>query len=157
MTRPSKDLLMMAQAVLMSKMSTCSRLKVGCVVCDDTYEQIAVGYNGGYRGGPNGCLKNEVGGCGCVHAETNAVIKAVFRPTRAFVTDSPCLLCAAAMINAGITCVTYLREYRDSYPIEVLRGAGVHVQSVADDEAEAAALLIDSFGLRVPVHTRMKG
>ena len=127
MTRPTKDELMMTLAVMISRMSCCRRLKTGCVLTDDRYEQIAVGYNGPHRGGPNECLRDEPGNCGCVHAETNAAIKCRFYATRAFVSDSPCELCASAMINLGIETVNFAREYRRTEGLEALERAGVKV------------------------------
>jgi dCMP deaminase len=41
------------------------------------------------------------------------------------VTDSPCLACAKLIINAGIKEVRYLREYRDTSPLEYLEAAGI--------------------------------
>jgi dCMP deaminase len=126
MSRPDKNLLMMAHAVLVSRMSTCDRKHVGCVMTDERYEQLVVGYNGSYRGGPNGCLHPEVsGGCGCLHAEINACIKARFVPTKAFVTVAPCRGCAVALINSGVREVYFAREFKIVDGVETLREAKV--------------------------------
>ena len=125
MTRPTKDEMMMCMAIVLSRMSTCHRLQVGAVVTDEDYRQIAIGYNGGYRGGPNECLRPTQGGCGCVHAEVNALLKTTFKPHYLFVTDSPCEFCAAAMVNSGVKEVAFARPYRLDAGVELLRSAGV--------------------------------
>ena len=97
-----------------SRLSTCSRLQVGAVLTDLTMEQIlGYGYNGNAAGLPNLCDYDEPGGCGCVHAELNALLKAGRGPKRAFLTDGPCVACAKAMINGGIASVRVARPYRD--------------------------------------------
>lgn len=146
--RPSKEQLMMGFAVMASRMSTCQRLHVGCVLCDERFEQIAFGYNGTFKGGPNSCLHpGEPGGCGCVHAETNAVIKARFVPYHAFVTDSPCPACASALINAGIRHAHYAREYRKTEGIDLMQVAGVLVECM--EPAKLASDLGEGFTLDV--------
>lgn len=129
MERPSKIELMNKIAYLVSLRSTCKRLQVGAIITDEDLHTIkAYGYNGNYTGGPNTCDSSEPGKCGCVHAEINALIK----PNRIggktmFVTDSPCIPCAKAIINAGIKTLYYNNAYRDSSGIELLKKAKVKV------------------------------
>ena len=126
---------MMGVAILASRKSTCDRLKVGAVVCDKDLKTIhSYGYNGNYSGGPNKCDNPEEGNCSDIHAEINALIK----PNREkgeimFITDSPCLMCAKSIINAGIKKVYYLREYRDSSGLKLLKKANVGVVKVKGD------------------------
>jgi dCMP deaminase len=128
--RKSKVAYMMAIAELTQQQSTCSRLQVGCVLSDLNYENIWVGYNGGPRGGANGCRHpDKSGGCGCVHAEANAVVKAPGSIEKlAFLTVSPCITCAAMLVNAHVTEVTYTSEYRSTDGISVLKEVGVTVR-----------------------------
>jgi len=122
---------MMRVAQEFAQMSTCQRLQVGSVITDEAYGQLAVGYNGTYKGGPNECLHSDVpGSCGCIHSEINALIKMRFTPYHMFVTDSPCESCASAIINGGIRRLIYLREYRLTAGIELLRKAGVQVEQI---------------------------
>jgi dCMP deaminase len=122
MERPTKYEYLMAVANLTSQMSTCSRLQVGAVLSTIDLTQFVVGYNGGAKGGPNACLRDEPGNCGCVHAEMNAVAKATKGiHVVAFLTHSPCEMCATLLINAGIILVYYQHEYRDSAGIDLLR------------------------------------
>jgi dCMP deaminase len=117
----------MKVAFLTAERSTCERLKVGAVFADPTLETFVVGYNGGYKGGPNQCRgKVDVpGGCGCIHAEVNAVAKANRGPKIAFITHNPCVVCAALLVNADVTSVYYGQWYRDDSGLRLLVEAGV--------------------------------
>lgn len=129
MTRPSFDEVYMCLASCLAKRSTCSRTKVGCVIVSvDRQRVLAVGYNGNWRGGPNACDSAEVGNCGCLHAEDNACIKLDFNdPTQKIIytTVSPCVACAKRIVNAGITEVVYLEEYRRKEGLDILHLAGI--------------------------------
>lgn len=92
-------------ALMTAWQSRCRRAAVGCVVADSRLELFATGYNGAERGGPNECRRPDVdGGCGCLHAEINALLKAgqLARGGTAFVTRRPCEACAVALVNAGV-------------------------------------------------------
>jgi len=134
-TRPTKDELMMGIAVLAARRSTCLRKQVGCVLTDERHEQVALGYNGTCRGAPDGCLIPEAdGACGCVHAETNACVKARFVPTRAYVTLGPCELCAQLLVNAGVREVHIKTGHSSSAGVVLLKDAGVRVVWTGCDE-----------------------
>lgn len=127
-----KEDFFMGVALLAAKRSSCKRLQVGAVITDSKMRNIqAYGYNGNYTGGPNTCDSDEPGNCGCLHAEINALLK----PVRVggeimFVTDSPCLTCSKAIINAGIKKVYYHNEYRLKEGIKLLRKAGIIVKKL---------------------------
>lgn len=121
----------------MSLMSTCRRLRVGCVVITPKMtEVLAVGYNGPPAGIDNlSCDQSAVGACGCVHAEANAVIKMgrVDEPATMIVTTSPCRHCAGVIINSRkIGRVIYDSEYRLGDGAVALRAAGVECVSTAE-------------------------
>jgi dCMP deaminase len=115
----------------LARRSTCRRRAVGAVITSgDLTRVLGVGYNGGARGLNNECLAP--GGpddpcLTCIHAETNAVAKAGAAEAGkwAFVTWSPCVLCATLLINSNVQHVLYRREYRDSAGIDLLHRAGV--------------------------------
>ncbi len=112
----------------MATRSTCKRLNVGSVVTNGDFTRVlAIGYNGNARGLPNTCDRDEAGNCGCIHSEINALLKLDYtEPEKImFITDSPCVACSKAIINAGIQHVYYLREYRVSTGLGLLRGAGI--------------------------------
>lgn len=116
-------------AFIVSKRSTCLRLQVGTVITDSEMLNIlAIGYNGNYSGGPNVCDSDVPGSCGCVHSEINALIKPNSARERImFITDSPCEVCAKAIINSGIKKVHYKNEYRITKGLKLLRKANVGI------------------------------
>lgn len=111
--------------------STCQRADVGCVLTTtDLSQVVAYGYNGVPRGYPNnGCSGTNVpGSCRdiCVHAETNAVIKAPPGDKIAFVSCPPCRQCALALVNASVTAVVYADGHRHiSEGVELLEELNV--------------------------------
>ncbi|MEX0979447.1 MAG: deaminase, partial [Gemmatimonadota bacterium] len=88
---------------------------------------VAIGYNGNVRGFPNRCDSAEAGRCGCIHSEMNALVKApgTLRGKIAFVTASPCVMCAKLMVQSNIDFLFYREAYRDSAGLRVLGEGGV--------------------------------
>lgn len=130
--RPDWDTIWMDFASALSLRSTCKRASVGCVVVStDNSTVLGLGYNGGPKGGNNACLSDEPGKCGHLHAEINALIKANYRDAsarKAYLTLSPCLNCATALVNFGVEEVVYRDAYRDLTPTQILASAGVKVR-----------------------------
>jgi len=118
----------MRMAEELAKRSTCARAKVGTVITDAALSNVlGIGYNGNASGLPNRCDSDEVGRCGCIHSEMNALVKApgAVRDKVVFVTLSPCGMCAKLIIQSGVSHVFYRSSYRDSTGIDLLREAGV--------------------------------
>jgi dCMP deaminase len=118
----------MRMADELAKRSTCRRLSVGTVITDGLLENVlAIGYNGNVRGFPNDCDAPTPGRCGCIHSEMNALVKAPgqMRDKVAFVTASPCVMCAKLMVQANISHVYYRSAYRSREGLEVLKAARV--------------------------------
>jgi dCMP deaminase len=127
-TRPPLFEVYMRMAEELAKRSTCSRLQVGTVLTDASLEQVlAIGYNGNVRGFPNRCDSDEAGRCGCIHSEMNALVKSPGEvPNKvAFVTASPCVMCAKLMVQAKVSHLFYRGAYRDPAGLGVLEHAGV--------------------------------
>lgn len=127
-TRPPLYEVYMRMAEELAKRSTCSRLQVGTVITDANLEHVlAAGYNGNVRGFPNQCDSSEAGKCGCIHSEMNALVKAPGDvPDKvAFITASPCVMCAKLMVQAKVSHVFFREAYRDPAGLEVLDRAGV--------------------------------
>ncbi len=126
-TRPPLFEVYMRMAEELAKRSTCARLQVGTVITDPDLENVvAIGYNGNARGFPNRCDRETPGSCGCIHSEMNALVKAPggMAGKVAFVTASPCEMCAKLMIQAQVAYVFYREAYRDPGGLQVLeRGA----------------------------------
>jgi len=69
---------------------------------------------------------------GIIHAEKNAIYKCAKSHESTdgasiFVTHSPCMECAVALVQCGIREVYYVTPYRDPGPIEYLKGKGIKV------------------------------
>jgi dCMP deaminase len=119
----------------LARRSTCRRRAVGAVITSaDLTQVLGVGYNGGAKGLNNQCLMP--GGpddpcVTCIHAETNAVAKAGSTDTGkwAFITHSPCVLCATLLINSNVAHVLYRSEYRDRSGIDLLHQAGIDARA----------------------------
>jgi dCMP deaminase len=131
MERPGWPETWMAMAHTLAKRSYDPRLKVGCIiVSNDNKWVVGLGYNGNARSFPNLPDSLEPGESGFVHAEINALINAgqpVYGGT-VYLTHSPCLACAKALINAGVQVVWYAEPYRDTKPLEWLEMAGIRAQ-----------------------------
>ena len=127
-TRPPLYEVYMRMAEELAKRATCSRLRVGTVITDALLEHVvSIGYNGNARGFPNRCDSDEEGRCGCIHSEMNALVKAPgqMRDKVAFVTASPCVMCAKLIVQANISHLFYREAYRDRRGLEVLESARV--------------------------------
>jgi len=128
--RPSFEEIHMRMAGLLIGRSTCKRLQVGCVIASEDYRKIlAMGYNGNASGLPNECDSEEVGKCGCLHAEENAVINCDSPRERSkivFCTHLPCKMCAKRLVNmGGVVKVYYATDYRLHEGLDVLDAAGI--------------------------------
>ncbi|MEX2526203.1 MAG: deaminase [Gemmatimonadota bacterium] len=128
--RPPLFEVYMRMAEELAKRSTCARLQVGTVLTDARLESVVgIGYNGNARGFPNRCDTTTPGACGCIHSEMNALVKApgALPDKVAFITASPCVMCAKLMIQARVTYVFYREAYRNPAGLEVLEYAGIVV------------------------------
>lgn len=119
----------------LAQLSKCEERKVAAIITDKAMTQV---YSIGVNGGPKGlvdCMCKLGGKYGCVHAEINALVKCHSdAPDKVmFVTLSPCIACAAAIINApgGFSTVYYLEEWKDNAGIGLLKSAGINVISLS--------------------------
>lgn len=132
LSRLTLDEVMMETAFLFSKRSTCSRLKVGCVLTDENKNNvIAVGYNGGVAGLENHCESSLPGMCGCIHAEPGALIKG--SGPLLYCTHLPCAQCAKLIINSGVKQIYYSEKYRNDSSLTLFRRADVKASVLRRD------------------------
>lgn len=134
----------MRLAVTLAERSTCKRLKVGTVITSTDFRKVlAVGYNGNASGLHNGCDRDEVGNCGCLHSEENAVINCDSpRSTEkvVFVTHLPCAMCAKRLINLGnVRRVLYAHDYRSRDSVDLFAQVGITVSQVKLSKSDAKA------------------
>jgi dCMP deaminase len=144
-TTQETDEMYMGIAILHSRLSKAKRAQVGaCLVTD--HGTILGGVNGTPRGMDNTCetviktsvpehlsdilvTKPEV-----IHAELQTILKAAREGVSCigatmYVTLSPCIQCAAMMLQAGVKRVVYLQQYRDNSGVKLLQESNVVIQS----------------------------
>lgn len=138
------DELYMGTAILYAKLSKAKRAQVGsCLVTKNGV--VLGGVNGTPAGLPNECetvvktslpylfedtlvTKPEV-----IHSELNCILKAAREGVSCigatmYVTLSPCVPCAAMMIQAGVKRLVYKEMYRDQGGVNLLRDAAIDVE-----------------------------
>lgn len=137
--RPSWDEYFMGTALLISTRSSCSRLRVGCVLVsggEQANRIIAAGYNGFLPGAPHESRIREGHEQATVHAEQNAIADAARRgasleSATAYVTHFPCINCAKILAAAGIKRIKYRDVYRnDPLVSELLSGSGISIEQL---------------------------
>lgn len=135
----------MGTALLHARLSKAIRAQVGAVLVTSQGVTLT-GYNGTPTGLSNECediikhslpylriedtlvTKPEV-----IHAELNCILKAAREGVSCigatmYVTLSPCVPCAAMMIQAGVKRLVYKEMYRDQGGINLLRDAAIDVE-----------------------------
>jgi len=133
--RPKRKILHMATAYLWSKRALCKQPNrtIGCLITTEDMKQIlSFGYNGPPQPLGNEACKNVQGGCGCLHAEINALIKVddTIPNKILFVTMSPCEDCAAAIAQADISKVYYGIPYRNTKGLDLLAKCHIHTEQL---------------------------
>ena len=119
-------------ATIWSENSYCERRKVGALIVKDKMI-ISDGFNGTPTGFENVYEdQNNVSKPYVLHAEANAITKIARSGNNSdgatlYVTDSPCIECSKLIIQAGIKRVVYMREYRLTDGVDLLRRAGIEV------------------------------
>lgn len=138
MERVSRDEVCLQIAGVVAQRSTCGRAQVGAVIARGG-RVLVTGYNGPPAGlphctDPNGCSGDDrLGGCTrAVHAEANAIAYAARYGIRTndaelYCTHLPCLKCAELIVNAGLTSVYFVHDYRIKDGEQLLREAGIDI------------------------------
>jgi dCMP deaminase len=115
-----------------AKLSHCKRKQVGALIVKNGMI-ISDGYNGCPSGFENNC-EDENGETKwyVLHAEANAILK-VAKSTQnckgatLYLSMSPCKDCSKLVLQAGISRVVYLNEYKDKSGIDFLKKANIEV------------------------------
>lgn len=135
--RPSWDEYFMRTAYLVSERSSCLRRKVGAVLVKDKHI-LATGYNGAPANikhcQSTGCLRRKLGIpsgqrheiCRGLHAEQNVILQAArqgisVKNSVLYITNTPCVICAKMIINAGIKEVVISEAYPDKMSVGFLK------------------------------------
>lgn len=143
--RPTYDEYFMSMAFLAATRSTCIRRKVGAVLVKNKHV-LATGYNGPPKGMKHcqetGCLREEKlvpSGerheiCRGLHAEQNAIIQAAvfgisIDNSVIYITNTPCVVCAKMLINAGVKEIIYEGEYPDQLARQMIEESHIKLRS----------------------------
>jgi dCMP deaminase len=143
--RPSYDEYFMEMAHLVAKRSTCLRRKVGAILVKDKHI-LSTGYNGAPKGLKHcsevGCLRKELGIpsgerheiCRGLHAEQNAIIQAAvfgisIKNSVLYCTNTPCVVCAKMLINAGVREIVYSGEYPDDLAKRMISESKIKIRN----------------------------
>lgn len=115
-----------------AKRSSCSRLKVGCVLVKDN-RIISQGYNGFLPGCPHISIVRDEHEQATIHAEQNAITDCAKRgvscnDSTAYITHYPCLNCCKLLLASGIKKIYYLEDYKnDSLVQEFMNQCNVQI------------------------------
>lgn len=127
-------------ALRVSKMIYARRLAVGAVILTKD-DAMLYGWNGMPAGWDNNCEYHLEDGSlktnpEVLHAEMNALSKLAKstlsgRDATLYLTHSPCINCAKAVYQAGITTVYFKTDYRSDEGAEFLKKCGVVVEKIS--------------------------
>jgi len=132
MERPTREQIHMQTASLWAHRATCklSNRKIGCIITTKDMNRIlSIGYNGSPTAMPNDSCRDVTGGCGCLHAEQNAIamVDGIIPNKTMFITMEPCEACANLIAQSNISKVYYYDEYRNHQGITRLRACGIEI------------------------------
>lgn len=108
-------------------LSNCKRRHVSCLLIRNG-QVVSIGVNGSRW--PLGCARpNEMGNCGCTHAEVMAGIALREReaPDAAYISAAPCEPCAKVLANIGVKHVYFIEDSRpmaEGFAVLDLAGIG---------------------------------
>lgn len=142
--RPNYDEYFMSMAYLAATRSTCLRRQVGAVLVKNKHV-LATGYNGPPKGmkhcDETGCLRDELNVpsgerheiCRGLHAEQNAIIQAAvfgisIDESVIYITNTPCVVCAKMLINAGVKEIIYGGEYPDDLARQMIEESHLKIR-----------------------------
>ena len=139
MTQECLDKYYIKVAQVCAKNSYAIKLKVGAIIVKDN-QIISDGFNGTPSGFANKCEIFNVYGELCtlpyvLHAESNAILKCAkygksTKDSTLYITHAPCIDCAKLIIQAGISRVVYLEDYKNSDGIDLLKNVDIKVEKL---------------------------
>lgn len=135
------DLAYLKMAKTWGDLSQCDRKKVGALIVKDGMI-ISDGFNGTPAGFENSCEDDEgYTKWYVLHAEANAILKVAksandCKEATLYITLSPCKECSKLILQAGITRVVYMQDYKDTSGIDFLKAANIQVEHIQLEENE---------------------
>jgi dCMP deaminase len=128
---PKLENFYMKMAISVSKLSYCTRRKVGAVIVNPN-QALFIGYNGMPSGMENVCeLENGSTDPRVIHAEENAILKVARSNERSvgsvmYTSTAPCITCSRLILNSGIKYVYYNSLYRSVDGLILLEENGIN-------------------------------
>jgi dCMP deaminase len=118
-------------AKIIASFSRAKRLQVGAVIVSTRGRILGTGFNGTPNSVDNVCetVNNKTYDY-VIHAELNSILNASssdLRGSTMYLTDSPCIKCASAILQVGISKIIFLNKYRITDGIDFLIKHGVEV------------------------------
>jgi dCMP deaminase len=129
------DLTYLEMAKTWSKLSQCSRLKVGALIVKNGMI-VSDGFNGTPNGYDNCCEdENYQTHWYTLHGEANAILKCArwghsCEGSTLYLTHSPCKNCSKLILQSGISRVVYAEDYRDDLGVQFLKSSGIKVDKI---------------------------
>jgi dCMP deaminase len=120
-------------ATNVSEFSRAKRKQVGCVIVNPKGHIVGTGYNGTPSGCDNSCEVDNVTKPEVIHAELNAIFNATTENLEGsilYLTYSPCVGCASAILQKKFKAVIYIEPYRDLSGVYFLQNNGIIVYSI---------------------------
>jgi dCMP deaminase len=121
---------------IVKKRSTCNRNQVAALITKEN-RIISMGYGGSPSGAPHctdvGCLMGPTGGCiRTIHAEANCIAFSARHGIQVegatmYTSLAPCLDCAKLIVNSGIKQVIFLKPYRLTNGVDLLKSVSISV------------------------------
>jgi dCMP deaminase len=123
-SRPSWDEYFKEIVLVTTKRSSCSRLKVGCLLVKDN-RIISQGYNGFLPECPHKSILRDGHEQATVHAEQNAICDCAKRGVScndcvAYISHYPCIICTRLLIASGIKKIKFIDEYKNDDLVKIL-------------------------------------
>lgn len=114
----------MCMTLLAKERSSCTRLKVGCVIVKNN-RVISMGYNGFLPGAPHKSRIRDNHEISTVHAEQNAISDAASRGASIkdsiiYISHFPCINCFKIIVASGIHNIYYHHDYNNDIFINEL-------------------------------------
>jgi dCMP deaminase len=115
MERPSWDEYFREIVLATAKRSSCTRLKVGCLLVKNN-RIVSQGYNGYLPGCTHKSIVLNGHEQATIHAEQNAICDCAKRGVScegatAYITHYPCLICTRLLLASGIQEIKYIDNY----------------------------------------------
>jgi len=110
-----KDQVFLRMALEISRLGTCCRLKVGCILLRPDGGIASGGFNGALPGMPHCTSETCSSDKRCLHtshAEENALGFSTGDVQTAYVTHEPCLICTRSLVRRGVRRVVFLYAYK---------------------------------------------